>query len=381
MPLPVTPTPAEQMPALTGIRFPLALWVVVHHLTGPNRMFEPLVDGSPTVRALIDAAWVALSVFFAISGFVLARRYGATRWSRPALARYAVARFGRVYPVYLISLLILLPIVGEHLRGDALGSTADRLWLFTSQVLLLQGWHPPLVNWNTPAWSLSAEVFFYALFPLVIVPLRTRSARRIAVAVVLAFAIPIALRLTIDPPIPKALLYFGDFLIGLAAGLAFDRVAGRIDRRRLGTWLSAAAAAGGILLLLYRDQLGSFFVFDAGVRLVSVLLVVGLALGGGTIWRVLASRPVVLGGRASYAIYILHVPVLWLYERSVLRAVLPPVEAGLVFVVLVVALSLVVLRGIEEPANVIIRDRFARRRPSAEGPVRVLGTRRLDQGA
>lgn len=343
-------------------------------------MFEPLVALSPAVRAIVDAAWVALTVFFAISGFVLVRRYGTTRWSRSAIARYAVARFARVYPVYLISLLILVPIVVETFRHGGFDA-GDRTWLLASHVLLLQGWHQPVVNWNTPAWSLSSEVFFYALFPAVAVLLRSRSWHAIAAAAVLAFAIPILLRLTIEPPIPKALLYFGDFLIGVAAGLAFERTGARTDRRTLGTALSSAAAAGGIGLMLFRDQLGSFLVFDAGIRLVSVLLVFGLASGGGIVWRTLASAPLLAGGRASYAIYILHVPVLWFYERSAVRAALPPVEAGIVYVCLVLALAFVVMQGIEEPANAIVRDRFARRlaRTRVVPPVVVAGG--ADQGA
>src|SRR5262245_46469399 len=81
-----------QMPALTGIRLPFALWVVAHHISGPGRMLNSVTAASPTLYALIEAAWVALSVFFAISGFVLARRYRTTAWNHDALARFAAAR-------------------------------------------------------------------------------------------------------------------------------------------------------------------------------------------------------------------------------------------------------------------------------------------------
>ena len=351
------------MPALTGIRVPLALWVVVHHISGPGRMLDPVTAASPALYALIDAAWVALSAFFAISGFVLARRYRNTVWSRDALARFAAARFGRIYPVYFLSLLILLPIIAEAMRQDELGSPAERAGLLLNYVLLLQGWHWPSVSWNTPAWSLSCEVFFYACAPIVVLLVRVTSWPRVLATAGLACALPIGMRLLIDPPIPKALLYFGDFLIGVAAAGLYEHCRSRGARlHRVGPWVYGPAFAGGIALLLSRDALGSFLVFDSGVRIVSALLVFGLACGGGWLVRALSSPIALAGGRASYAIYILHIPVLWWFERWRFDAALPPVYAGMVYVLVVVVLSLVVSRWYEGPANEIVRRWCAGRR-------------------
>jgi peptidoglycan/LPS O-acetylase OafA/YrhL len=352
---------ADAMQALIGIRFPLALWVVVHHLTGPKRMFDPLVDASPVARTVVDAAWVALNVFFAISGFVLARRYGAVGWTRETLGRYLVARAGRIYPVYFFSLLVLVPVIVEALRGDTLGTTLDRTRLVAAHVLLLQGWGQPVVNWNTPAWSLTCEGFFYACFPLIALLLRPGSPPRLLAMAGLAFAVPIALRLSLEPPIAKPLLYVGDFLIGVVAA----EVYGRIEPRRsstpaLGSWLAGGAIVAGLALLVFQDALGSFLVFDAGSRLVCAVLVIGLAWGGGPLIRALSSRAMLAGGRASYAIYLLHIPVLWIYERSELRAALPPVPAGVIFLAFIVWMSFIVNRHYEDPANDIIRAAYAR---------------------
>lgn len=366
------------MPALTGIRFPLAMWVVAHHLNGPNRMFEPLTSASPSLHGLIDAAWVALSAFFAMSGFVLARRYRATQWTRPELARFAFARFGRVYPVYLISLLILAPIMFEALRDDRSGSVLTRAGLLLNHVFLFQGWIRPDVNWNTPAWSLSSELFFYACTPLLVGLVRVTSWPRILFTLALACLLPIALRLSLDPPIAKPLLYLGDFIIGIAAAGLYDRLRiGQVRMTRVGPWVYGPAMVIGLMLLLYRDALGSFLVFDTGIRLVSAGLVFGLACGGAGLARVLSSPVALAGGHASYAIYILHVPVLWWYQRSDIHAALPPVTAGVVYVLFVVVLSLVVARTFEGPANLIVRrwgERWSRRPPSCRIPPRVQAT-------
>src|SRR5690606_38806770 len=126
------------------------------------------------------------------------------------------------------------------------------------------------VNWNTPAWSLSCEVFFYACAPFLLGWARTRVIAPAAVAC----AVPILLRLTIEPPIPKAPLYFGDFLIGIAAANLYDQLRARgADLPRLGPRIASLALVAGIALLFSRDLFPSFLIFDTGVRLTSGALV------------------------------------------------------------------------------------------------------------
>ena len=348
------------MPALTGIRLPLAVWVVTHHISGSGRMLQPVVGASAVVSGFIDAAWVALSVFFAISGFVLARRYRAQRWTPAALGRYAVARFARIYPVYLLSLVILLPIITDTLRSDDV-SVTQGAGLLLNHLLLLQAWHWPAVDWNTPAWSLSAEVFFYALAPLAVQLVRAPSWPRVVTAGALACAVPLLARLLIEPLAPKALLYLGDFLIGIAAAGAFERLRAT-GWLRVGPWLYGLACTAGVMLLLGRDLLGPFIVFDTGVRIVSALLVTGLACGGGWLVRILSSPLVLAGGQASYAIYILHIPVVWYYRRWGYDTIGHPIAAGALYLLVVVALSLLVSRWYEAPANILVRRWLSGRR-------------------
>jgi peptidoglycan/LPS O-acetylase OafA/YrhL len=351
----------DQMPALTGIRLPLALWVVAHHLGGADRMLQTWMRSSPVLGAIVESAWVALTAFFAISGFVIARRYRGAVWTRASAARYAAARVGRIYPLYVLSLLILLPIMREALAGDRLGAADARAGLIGNYVLLLQGWHRPAVEWNTPAWSLSCEVFFYAAAPFVLRALGVATWRRAVGAAAVACLVPVVLRLLIVPPIPKALLYFGDFLIGVAAASLYDDLRARgVRLRRIGPWLSGPALAAGVLLVVYRDAIGSFLLFDFGIRVASAALVLGLACSGGAIAAALASPVLVAGGRASYAIYILHVPILWWYRRSTLQAMLPPALSGLAYVALVLVYALAASRWYEPQANALVRRRWAR---------------------
>jgi peptidoglycan/LPS O-acetylase OafA/YrhL len=346
----------DELPALTGIRFPLALWVVTHHLSAPDKMLDVLIGRVEGLQILIDAAWVALGLFFAISGFVLARRYRTTAWTGVSLIQFGVARFSRVYPLYLLSLLILAPIIHHAMAAGRLGDFTDRLRVLSSYVLLLQGWSRPPVDWNTPAWSLSCEVFFYACFPALVLLVRRLSWPRVVAAIGLALILPLLVRTSGMPTSIKPLVYLADFLIGVAiAGLCDLLRARDVDLSRPGPWLVAVPLASIPLLLVGRDALGSYLILDTGLRVMNAALVLGLACGSGLICRILATRLLVAGGCAAYGIYILHVPMLWWYERSATMRALPPVAAGGLFLVLVVAISMATAQYYERPAAAFVR--------------------------
>ena len=71
----------RDFPALTGLRFFLALWVILHHLTGPGQKLEATALLLPYgLFTLIRGGYQAVTTFFVLSGFVLTRSYSATLW-------------------------------------------------------------------------------------------------------------------------------------------------------------------------------------------------------------------------------------------------------------------------------------------------------------
>lgn len=148
--------PASRLPrlnSLTGLRFLAAFVVFLDHTHG-------LLGGTleTSTSWLASPGYVGVSFFFILSGFVLtwSQRADAT-----ALSFYR-RRFARIYPSHLVTWLIAaVPVVvaGSFLAtlpGGILG------------VFLLQDWVPQervFYAWNGVAWSLSAEAFFYLLYP------------------------------------------------------------------------------------------------------------------------------------------------------------------------------------------------------------------------
>lgn len=358
---------------LTGLRFVAALAVVLLHIV-PARFPEAR---GPLAR-LIDTGYVGVSLFFVLSGFILAYNYldparGALRGSARA---FWWARVARVYPLYLFALAFAAPqILGAMVQRPRAPRAVAALAL---DPLLLQGWWPPAAcAWNCPGWSLSVEAFFYLLFPMLGVWLLRRGPRaalRIGAAAWGAGLLLPALYLLTAPDglvSPTRLdtgrwlvalkfspvVHLPEFVLGVAAGVHFlahaSPAAGRARDARLarGTALLVTAAVAWFAL---GPSLPFVLLHTGLLAPVWALVVLALAHGGGLTGRVLGSAPLVRLGEASYALYLIHAP-LDVYVRKLLAlsslAPASPWTSLGVFLAAALAYSLVLHRWVETPAR------------------------------
>lgn len=319
MPAPGTTTTAHptRLHALTGTRFLAALAVFLFHATLARLALSPYQgETALTVEHLLSkAGWVGVSYFFVLSGFVLA-------WSsRPGTSRrqFWWRRLLRVYPLHLASLLLAL-------AGYAWASTTWRELI--PNVLLVQSWIPRFETFfgiNSPSWSLSCELFFYACFPLLhrligrIEPARLWYWVGGVVAVVICLP-ALAYALLPDAPgmpngFPVSLgQYWLVYLFPPVRALEF--VLGILLARivRTGRWpglrplpILALTLACYVLALRvpFLYGLGAATIVPAMLLIPSV---VDAELRGRARW--LSSRPMVFLGEISFSFYLVHVPLL-----------------------------------------------------------------------
>jgi peptidoglycan/LPS O-acetylase OafA/YrhL len=356
--------PRNYITALTGLRFFLALWVVLHHLTGGGMMLEPWALTLPAfLYTLIRDGYLAVSAFFLLSGFVLMQSYGSKEWSHTELMRYLRGRFARVYPVYALSLLVVAPYIW-------LAKVPNKGSLVANYVFLFQGWTGTLpVSWNTPAWSLSCEMFFYLCFPVAVILLR-RLSGVLSVVAALAICFLPALMWTLGVPDAfKPLIHLADFLLGILASRAYDALRSKLDGR--GYWFYVPGMAAVVWLMLNPLLIPGVLDLNGFLRPFTAMTLIGLALSGGWLARVLSAEWTVFLGKASYAVYILHIPLLWSYKRwaPYWFPGLSGVWMSLIYVCAVVAISAVVYRFFEEPANQYLRARHPAPRVARLVPV------------
>ena len=109
---------------------------------------------------------LAVMLFWAISGFVFMNVYGGMR---PSATSFWVNRIARLYPLHLLTLLIVasLQIYAMRLLGHFLVYSENDLPHFILHLFFASAWFSANVrSFNQPVWSVSVEVLVYAIFYL-----------------------------------------------------------------------------------------------------------------------------------------------------------------------------------------------------------------------
>jgi peptidoglycan/LPS O-acetylase OafA/YrhL len=363
-----------EIKALTGLRIVASVWVVLFH-------FRPMVaDVSPDVREnlapVLNCGAQGVDLFFILSGFVLTLNYldrMGQSWSLRATVHFLWLRLARVWPVYLVTLhlaaawFILTLHVGHTPSLDVGRLTAIS---YVRQVLLVQLWFQPffdLSSWDGPAWSISAEWLAYLLFAgLVLVIFRIQHATRARGLILLAVAAslpPVLLLLSSGvfyTPWSWLPRIVTQFAAGAVACAAVRRLRPTDRGRRIAGYLSLllVAAIVGILYLL--DAFPITGVYDSAgvVDLLFVPLVITLAIGAGSLPRLLSTRLMVYAGEISFCLYMVHELVHTSWTWAVINFQLHPWEQDSpwkwnIFGLLAIAvgLSILLYHVVEEPAR------------------------------
>lgn len=366
------PSP-EYLPALTGLRFWAAFHVFLFHL----------VHRDTIVGRIIAAGPMSVSLFFVLSGFILARVYlAAGRFA--GVRAFLVARFARIYPVYLLG--ILLVILLEFLPPPVGLDRGLVSWRSVIEsVLLVQAWDPVVAcSLNCPGWSLSDEAFFYLTFPIagaLLLRLGTRgawTALAAAAAVTFALGLPFLADRALYRPyadlfggLPDPVFMYHpvvrlpEFLFGAALGVLTLRSQG------LRAWVNLhsqalAVTAMTLILTIYAIPSGLTFKALSPAFLLPLFgaLILALAFPSAEVERIFANRLAHRVGEWSYAIYILHIPVLLFYSNLDLQWWVTWNATGLLLrIVTVIGLAGVAYQFLELPARRWLRGRLGH--PSA----------------
>lgn len=353
--------PAE-LRALTGLRFLAALPVVLFHVLPRPAM--PAWAGS-----LADLGYVSVGLFFILSGFVLAYAYSGREGEvdKPTFYRN---RFARIYPVYALAMLIALPAFAQTYEWLELPRSEFGIDVIL-RFLLVHAWHPGTMKYyNVPSWSLSVEAFFYLVFPFLlpsVYKIRPPEVVRSLVAVLALAAFAPAIFEWAYPGTSPAtenyrvllikfhpLVRLPEFLAGMLLGRLFVGRTEPLTGARAD--LLVALSVGAIALAI---ALGMPYVLlhTGGLAIAFAVLVWALASGQGKAAAFLASKPLVVLGEASFALYILHVPLFRILEPA---AAARGIQIGTVgfaigMVLTLIAISLVVYRIFEVPMRKWLR--------------------------
>jgi exopolysaccharide production protein ExoZ len=307
--------------SLQAGRAAAALLVCVYHVMGC--VSAPKYFNLPWAAAPFSWGVLAVEYFFALSGFILYTVHQADLFRPERFVPYAVKRIIRIYPTYLIIALgvlipaLLIPALRNTVAHEPI-TIVSRLLLFPEKFQ-----DPPadgsLAYILTVAWSLEYEVLFYVLFGLVLL------GRTWAVVIVGVLACGYGAHL-LGIPLPK----FGRVLAGretltFVAGMvaaAVHRTGFRVSRPG---WVSLVAVVG--LFVLHGDStrilIASDLVRAIPSSLCAALLILSLIAGEERGMAVGRHPWIQLLGNASYALYLIHFPLVSAMTKAAVAAGMP----------------------------------------------------------
>lgn len=319
---------------LTGARALAAGAVVLFHYV----VFAQQRDGSalPWLTWLVGDGQIPVTIFFVLSGYLLAVRYGAMPL-RDA-ARFVRRRILRIYPLFLAVTLAFAVLPQVLLDGSAAYADVRR----AAGVLLMgQAVFADQFGLGVPTgWTLTLEALFYVAAPVLFAALRGTARRRIAVSAALLAAIAAGAAATLHWPAlyefsghaerqmytVGLLVRLPEFVIGAALGMHRRGVGvgdapTEIGRVRAISLLCAAAC---ITLIAASNQ-----AFRVHADAANVLIRWALAAAFAVLlscWtidatetagaRLLSTPVLVYLGASSFALYLIHTawPLQWIWR-------------------------------------------------------------------
>jgi peptidoglycan/LPS O-acetylase OafA/YrhL len=383
--------------SLDGLRFIAAGTVLFSHGYFYILLFQDNSAITAYNAPFVALANIGMTLFFVLSGFVIHYNYGFSVTLQGGVRAFFVARFARLYPLFLLVFVISTVEAFRSADGqiDLLGPVPLYLtftqswwfWVFGDRTA-----SEAYSNATGLMWSLSTEAFFYLCYPLLAPLLRRLEGTRLVVigCIVAVIGAGLAYELTeyrgylnnwaaLYTGNPRAAAHFShwliynspwirifEFLIG--AVTAQFAMTTRVDPARAKVAGSAALAVIVVAYVYSNVMLlplsGSITTCVAGAFGV---LMGASAVTGQVFSRVLSNRWMVFGGEASYSLYLLHYWVMHNLGHRLAdnRSLVTRIVLFVVLMLVAVGVARISYLVYERPLIRVVR-RFFSIRPRAE---------------
>jgi peptidoglycan/LPS O-acetylase OafA/YrhL len=351
---------------LESLRGLAALLVVFFHI--------PKWNSSLNV-GIINNGYLMVQLFFVLSGFVIFNAYGNNIKSTRDLVRFQFLRFGRLYPVHILFVLVFLLIeVAKYIAQTRAGTVIPNSQPFRENnftaliqhIFLVQAIGPTgnRNTFNVPSWSISVEFYTYLIFGCVV--LLSGKGSRTFIFLVIAIASVVLLASAATFGFEDILNGLGGFFIGCLTAVSVKNKTLKVSR------VASLILFFAIIAFL---QFKTSKTYDVAIYFLTAGLIGTLVLQkNGLLNSVLRLGIFTWLGAISYSLYMAHSAVEWVanqFFRVVLKV--PEVIAvtgrsipqlsgisallGVSFIVILsFVVSLLVYRFVEKPWRARSRD-------------------------
>lgn len=334
---PVTVKPAHaHIASLDGLRFIAAGSVLASH----GYFFIVLFENNALISArnapIVGLSTIGMTLFFVLSGFVIHYNYAATVPLPGGTRAFFVARFARLYPLFLV--VFAIETVGAFMHADAktdvLGPVPLYLTFTESWWFWVFGDRAATEAYSNASglmWSLSTEAFFYTVYPFIAPTLSRLAGRRLigAWCLIALFSAVAAYELTeyrgyldnwaaLYTGNPRAAQDFSHWLVFNSPWVRiFEFLIGALTAQyvmtgKLRTRPALAASLLATAVIAFAYLYCNINLLPMGGAITTCVAgAFGILLGataarGHLVARILSSRLMVIGGEASYSLYLLH---------------------------------------------------------------------------
>lgn len=319
-------TEARHKPELDGIRGIAILAVMLSH-AGPL-----IIWGGITSKILVSVmipGWSGVELFFALSGFLITGILLRTKMASNYFLSFYARRVLRIFPVYYLTLSVVLLLAAHNAWWNSMIPSLGHTRL--SYYFYLQNWpafwvhgHELRDNVIGHFWSLAVEEQFYLVWPLVVLMLPERFLLRVCI-VLLSLALPFRIlffhRIGGDYGFIHLTVTRIDGLLVGAIGAILTHQMGKIPLRVVYSALSLGGAIIGYIALFHHHELVATYRYMETAGFTGFALLSGGLIGLSQyprplLLRALRARWLTETGKYSYGIYVFHIPMFAIMERT-----------------------------------------------------------------
>ena len=309
----------REIRSITGLRAVAALGVYLNHFGNPawfpNRLSNIQANGG-----------FAVPFFFVLSGFVLTLAHEGIAIKARV---FYLNRFARIGPAYFVALSIAMAYVALS------GFTFDHIFIL--HLFGLQAWFPTSDSgfaFNGPGWTISVEIFFYALFPILFSLFHSRHKffgkwQTIVLLGIFVSLIPFLVHIsTLGKmrglensyiwPLFLPFNYLGLFILGIGGFKGRDSIQALFHSKSSQSFLCDVIVISTILLFFvinFRNPMHPLLAKAAQFWLLGIPFVLSITVLSvvpfSPLSRLLGSKVFWFAGKISMVFYLLHVPVTW----------------------------------------------------------------------
>lgn len=310
---------------------------------------------------------LGVSFFFVLSGFILFYVYKNTTMDREDIYNFLVSRFTRILPLYIFSLTCSLLYL---LKFESLQFSIKTLMY---HLFFFQSWVPgEVLTLNFVNWTLSIELFFYLLFPILF--LCIKKSPRLFFIFTMCFwlisnVITIFLSIKLDTTVVTnnefikffPLFHLNNFFIGMIASYWY------INKSISKYTLKYLMYILVLFFLIYPLVLPEFMYIGHHNGLFAPLfaiIILYILDSDNFINKFLELKPLIVFGKSSYGVYLLQAPVYWfvyiLYKKIGIFNVLGESFRFYIFLIILVATSIISYYFFEKKLMIFLRKIFFR---------------------